>query len=74
MDKIKDFLERVGSTFLEVEIGLGALDVISGGINLSTLHVLYAGLGGAIVATIKVLIAQQVSKRNSGAAVDVTKK
>lgn len=69
VNKTKDFLERVVWTFLEVEIGLGALDWLSKGINLSLWHQVYASLGAAAAATIKVLWAQRVGKHADGAAI-----
>lgn len=68
VDKVKDFVERVGWTFVEVEIGLGALDWLSNGINLSLAHQLWASAGAACAATIKVLWAQRVGSRGSGDA------
>lgn len=59
----------MGWTFLQVEFSLGALDQVSKGINLSTIHILYAGLGAAVAATVKVLIAQRAGKHNDGAAI-----
>jgi hypothetical protein len=59
VNKTKDFLERVGWTFLEAYIGLGAIDWIANGVNLSLLHQFYGGLGAAAAATIKVLWAQR---------------
>lgn len=69
LDKVKDFIERVGWTFIQVEIGLGALDWLSKGVNLSFLHILYGSLGAALAATIKVLLAQNVGKHPDGAAI-----
>jgi hypothetical protein len=69
VNRAKDFLERVGWTFIEVEVGLGALDWISNGINLSLWHTFYASLGAAAAATAKVLWAQRVGKRGSGDAI-----
>lgn len=72
VNKAKDFIERVAWTFFEVEIGLGLLDWLSKGINLSFLHVLYGSLGAAAAATIKVLLAQRVGVHNSGDAIPGT--
>ena len=69
VNKLKDFIDRVGWTFIEAYIGLGAIDWISNGINISLLHNLYAGLGAATAATIKVLIAQRIGQHGSGDAV-----
>ena len=69
VNQVKDFIERAGWTFIEVEIGLGALDWLSNGINLSFLHLLYGSLGAALAATIKVLIAQRVGTHNDGSAI-----
>ena len=69
VNKLKDFLERVGWTFLQVEIGLGLLDWINSGINLSFVHTVYTSLGAAAVATVKVLLAQNVGSRGSGDAI-----
>lgn len=69
VNRVKDFIERVGWTFIQVEVGLGALDWLSDGINLSFWHVLYASLGSATTATIKVLIAQSAGNHNDGAAI-----
>lgn len=69
VNKVKDFIERVAWTFLQVEIALGALDWLAKGINLSLVHELYVSLGAALAATIKVLIAQQVGRHGDGAAI-----
>lgn len=69
VNRWKDFIERVGWTFLEVELGLGLLDWIANGINLSLLHTFYASLGAAVAATVKVLIAQQFGQHKDGAAI-----
>jgi hypothetical protein len=69
VSKVKDFIERVGWTFAEAYIGLGAVDWIANGINLNLLHQLYAALGAATASTIKVLLAQRVGKRGSGDAI-----
>lgn len=69
INKAKDFLERVGWTFLQAEISLGLLDWASHGINLSFWHTLYASLGAAALATVKVLIAQNIGQNNDGAAI-----
>lgn len=70
--KTEDFLERVGWTFIQAELGLGALDLISKGINLSLLHTLYASLGAAVAATVKVLLAQRLGGSDSGSLPDTT--
>lgn len=69
VNQTRDFLERVGWTFIEAEIGLGALDWISNGINLSLWHTFYASLGAAAAATVKVLWAQRQGTRGSGDAI-----
>ena len=69
INKIKDFVERVGWTFLQVEIGLGLLDWVNSGINLSFVHTVYTSLGAAAVATVKVLLAQHAGTRGSGDAI-----
>jgi len=69
IDKLKDLVERVGWTFIQAEIALGALDWIASGINLNLLHQLYISLGTAAAATVKVLIAQQFGGRGSGDAI-----
>jgi hypothetical protein len=65
----RDFAERVSWTFIQSYIGLGALDWLAQGINLSLLHQLYVSLGAAGAATIKVLIAQRFGKTPDGAAI-----
>lgn len=60
VNKALDLLERVGWTFIEAEIALGALDWLSSGFNLNLWHQFYASLGAAAVATIKVLIGQRL--------------
>jgi hypothetical protein len=69
INKVKDFIERVGWTFLEVEISLGLLDWLSSGLNVNFVHQLYASLGAAAAATIKVLWAQRVGSSGSGDAI-----
>lgn len=69
VNKVKDFIERVAWTFFEAEIGLGLLDWLAKGINLAFVHQLYISLGAAAAATIKVVIAQSIGKRNSGDAI-----
>lgn len=69
VNKVLDFIDRVGWTFIQAEIALGALDWLSKGINLSFWHVLYGSLGSAAAATIKVLIAQRMGKSGLGDAV-----
>lgn len=71
--KTRDLLERVGWTFIQAELGLGALDWISQGINLSLAHQLYVSLGAAVAATVKVLLAQRVGKSSSGSLPATTK-
>jgi len=67
VDKVKDFVERVASTFIEVEISLGLLDWLAQGFNLDLWHQVYASLGAAAAATIKVLWAQKVNRHKLGA-------
>lgn len=69
VNKLKDLVERVGSTFIEAYIGLGAIDWIANGINLNLVHSLYAALGAAAAATIKVLLAQRIGKQGMGDAI-----
>lgn len=69
INKLKDFAERVGWTFIQAEIALGALDWIAQGINLNLLHQLEVSAGAALAATIKVLIAQRFGNRGSGDAI-----
>lgn len=69
VNRAKDFIDRVGWTFVEAYIGLGAIDWISNGINLSLWHSLLGGLGAAAAATIKVLLAQRVGTHGSGDAI-----
>jgi hypothetical protein len=69
VNKAKDLVERVVWTFIQAYIGLGAIDWIASGINLSLVHELYISLGAAVAATIKVFIAQQVGSRGSGDAI-----
>lgn len=69
VNKFKDLVERCGWTFIEAYVGLGAIDWITNGINMSLVHSLYAGLGAAVAAVIKVLVAQQVGNRGSGDAI-----
>lgn len=69
VNKAKDLAERVAWTFIQAYIALGALDWLSSGVNLSFAHQLYAGLGAALAATIKVFIAQNIGSRGSGDAI-----
>jgi hypothetical protein len=69
VNQAKDLAERVGWTFIQAYIALGAVDWIAAGINLSLLHELYVALGAAVASTIKVLIAQRVGTRGSGDAI-----
>ena len=69
VNRLKDFLERVGWTFLQAELALGLIDWLSKGINLSLLHTIYASLGAAVASTIKVLLAQQFGVHKDGAAI-----
>lgn len=69
VNKTKDLIERVGWTFIQAEIGLGALDWLAKGINLAFWHQLEISAGAAAAATIKVLIAQNVGTRGSGDAI-----
>jgi hypothetical protein len=69
VNKAKDLIERVGWTFIQAYIALGAVDWIASGINLSLLHELYLSLGAAVAATIKVFVAQSVGSRGSGDAI-----
>jgi len=68
-NKTKDLVERVGWTFIQAYISLGLLDWLGSGFNLNFAHQLYASLGAALAATIKVLIAQHYGTRNSGDAI-----
>ena len=67
-NKTRDLAERVGWTFIQAYIGLGAIDWIAGGINLSLIHQFYVSLGAAVAATIKVLLAQRLSSSGDGSA------
>lgn len=69
INRTKDLVERVGWTFIQAEIALGALDWLSKGINLSLWHTVYASLGAAAAATIKVLIAQSMGNHKDGSAI-----
>jgi len=69
VNKTKDLIERVVWTFLQAELALGALDWLASGFNLNFAHQLYASLGAALAATIKVLIAQRVGQHQDGAAI-----
>jgi hypothetical protein len=69
VNQAKDLIERVAWTFIEVEISLGLLDWLAGGFNINLWHQLIASLGAAVVATAKVLLAQNVGKHNDGAAI-----
>lgn len=69
INKTKDLVERVGWTFIQVEISLGLLDWISAGFNLNFVHQLYASLGAAAVATVKVVLAQRAGTHDDGAAI-----
>jgi hypothetical protein len=69
VNALRDWAERVGWTFVEAYLALGALDWIANGVNLSLLHQLYGSLGAALVATVKVLLAQRVGTRGSGDAI-----
>lgn len=69
VNRAKDYLERVGWTFIEAELALGATDWLSDGINLSLWHKFYASLGAAAAATVKVLLAQRQGARGSGDAI-----
>lgn len=69
VNKPLDFVERVAWTFFQAEIGLGAIDWLSKGINLSFVHEVYVSLGAAAAATIKVLLAQRLGKSGLGDAV-----
>jgi hypothetical protein len=69
INKAKDLAERVGWTFIQAWIALGALDWLAKGINLALVHQLEISAGAAVAATIKVLIAQNVGKRADGAAI-----
>lgn len=73
INQTHDFLERVGWTFLQAYIGLGAIDWLAAGINLSLVHQLVAAAGAAAAATIKVLLAQRLGASDSGALPDPTK-
>lgn len=68
-NKVKDLVERVGWTFIQAWISLGALDWLASGINLNLVHQLAISAGAAAAATIKVLIAQHFGTRNSGDAI-----
>jgi hypothetical protein len=69
IDRVKDFIERVGWTFVQAYLGLGLLDWLANGVNVSFVHQVYASLGAALVATIKVLIAQNFGAHPDGAAI-----
>ena len=69
VNKLRDLAERVGWTFVQAYLGLGAIDWIAGGINLSLVHQFYVSLGAAVAATIKVLLAQHLSRSGDGSAI-----
>jgi hypothetical protein len=69
IDQVKDFVERVAWTFIEAYIGLGLIDWLSGGINLSLWHQIVAGFSAAAIATVKVIIAQRIGTHKDGAAI-----
>jgi hypothetical protein len=69
INKVRDLVERVGCTFVQAYIGLGALDWLSNGVNADFLNQLYVSAGAAAAATIKVLIAQRFGKTPTGDAI-----
>lgn len=69
VNRLRDLAERVGWTFIEAYLGLGALDWIAHGVDLSLVHQLYGSLGAALIATAKVLLAQRVGAAGSGDAI-----
>ncbi len=69
VNKFRDLLERVSWTFIQAYIGLGAIDWLSNGLNATFINQVYAALGAALAATIKVLLAQRVGSRGSGDAI-----
>jgi hypothetical protein len=69
VNKYRDLAERVAWTFIQAYIGLGAIDWIAKGINLSLVHELYISLGAAVAATIKVFLAQKFSSSGDGSAI-----
>lgn len=66
VNKVKDFVERVGWTLIQAYIALGLLDWLASGFNLDFLHQVYASLGAALAATIKVLIGQRLGNTGMG--------
>jgi hypothetical protein len=70
--KTIDLIERVAWTFIQAEIALGAIDWIASGINLSLWHQFVVSLGAAAAATIKVLLAQNIGKSDSGSVPDTS--
>jgi len=68
INKVKDFLDRAISTFIEVEISLGLLDWLASGFNMNLWHQIYASLGAALAATIKTLFFQYKNRSNLGSA------
>lgn len=72
INKTKDLIERVAWTFIEAEISLGLLSWLSDGVNLNLWHQVYASLGAAAAATVKVFLAQRKNRKSAvqtGAAI-----
>ena len=69
VNKIRDLAERVGWTFIQAEIALGALDWLTKGINLALWHQLEVSAGAAVAATVKVLLAQRLGSSGDGSAI-----
>lgn len=69
VNKLRDFVDRVGWTFAEAFAGLVSIDWLANGVNLALVHQVEAAALAAAVATAKVLIAQQFGTHNLGDAV-----
>jgi ABC-type nickel/cobalt efflux system permease component RcnA len=69
VNQARDLAERVGWTFIQAWVALGALDALNSGISLSVGHQLVVSGTAALAATVKVLIAQRLGRTNDGAAI-----
>ena len=69
VDRLKDFAERVGWTFVQAFVGVMVLQLIKDGTDIDWKDTAYAALIAALIAAGKVIVAQQFGNRGSGDAI-----
>ena len=69
VNRVKDFIERVGWTFIQAFVGAMVAFLIKDGTDIDWAASAYAAVIAALIAAGKVLVAQQFGSSNDGAAI-----